>query len=268
MKGTKKYQNEAKNKIFLYVSLFLVLTSAKSFSQSGIPDSLRSKDCYRHQNFTNPVRISAIIIPSIALAYGFVKLDNNALTNLDLEAKHEFYSEHPHKQFIIDNYLQFAPGVAVFALNTLGIKGKNSLLDQSGVYLLSNIILNGSTQSLKGITGVTRPDGTPRAFPSGHAAEAFASAEFLRREYGHQSVWYTVSGYGAAVAVGVLRMYNNRHWFSDVVAGAGLGVLSTQASYWLYPKIRKLLESKNNSNMVILPYYNGGALGAGMITTF
>lgn len=268
MKGIKRYKNGAKNKIFLYVSLLLVLIGVKSFSQSGIPDSLRNNDRYGRQSFTNPVRISAIIIPSIALAYGFVKLNNNALKNLDLEARHEFYDEHPHKQFIIDNYLQFAPGATVFALNALGIKGKNDLLDQSGIYLLSNIILNGTTQSLKGITRVTRPDGTPRAFPSGHAAEAFASAEFLRREYGDQSVWYTVSGYGAAVAVGVLRMYNNRHWFSDVVAGAGLGVLSTQASYWLYPKIRKLFESKNKGKMVILPYYNGGSLGAGMITTF
>ncbi|KEQ29576.1 hypothetical protein N180_17985 [Pedobacter antarcticus 4BY] len=73
---------------------------------------------------------------------------------------------------------------------------------------MSNIILNGTTQSIKRITAVTRPDGTPNAFPSGHAAEAFASAEFLRREYGEQSVWYTVSGYTAAAAVAVLRMYN------------------------------------------------------------
>ncbi|EDM34555.1 hypothetical protein PBAL39_11175 [Pedobacter sp. BAL39] len=154
------------------------------------------------------------------MAYGFVKLDNNALTRLDLEARHEFYSEHPHRQFIVDDYLQFAPGAAVFALNGLGIKGKNSLIDQSGIYLLSNIILNGTTQSLKRITAVTRPDGTQNAFPSGHSAEAFASAEFLRREYGGQSAWYTVSGYTAAAAVAVLIMYNNRHWLSDVVSGS------------------------------------------------
>jgi hypothetical protein len=262
-----------KKHIVISISTLFIFCNTNSFSQDSInpqkvTDTATIRETHLRQTFKNPVRVSAIVIPTAALAYGFIKLGNNALTNLDEEAKHEFYSEHPHKQFTVDNYLQFAPGAAVFALNGLGIKGKNSLLDQSGVYLLSNIILNGATQSLKGITAVTRPDGTPRAFPSGHAAEAFASAEFLRREYGDQSVWYTVSGYSAAVAVGVLRMYNNRHWLSDVIAGAGLGVLSTQASYWLYPKIRKLFESKNNNSMVIVPYYNKGAVGAGLVRSF
>jgi hypothetical protein len=220
------------------------------------------------QESNSALPLSAVIIPMGAMAYGFVKLDNNALTRLDLEARHEFYSEHPHRQFIVDDYLQFAPGSAVFALSGLAIKGKNSLIDQSGIYLLSNIILNGTTQSLKRITAVTRPDGTPNAFPSGHAAEAFASAEFLRREYGEQSVWYTVSGYTAAVSVGVLRMYNNRHWLSDVIAGAGLGVLSTQASYWLYPRIKRIFSGKSKNNALISPTYNKGTIGFGMVKIF
>lgn len=262
-------------KHFLYIlSILLMSWAISSFGQTvktltdTVTDTTNNKVRLEQQNFKNTVRLKAIIIPSVALAYGFVKLGNNALTNLDIEAKHEFYSEHPHKQFIVDDYMQFAPGAAVFALNGLGIKGKNSLLDQSGVYLLSNIILNGTTQSLKRITNVTRPDGTSNAFPSGHAAEAFASAEFLRREYGDQSVWYTVSGYGAATIVGLMRMYNNRHWFSDVVAGAGLGVLSTQASYWLYPKIKKMLTGKNVQGLIALPSYNHGAIGVGIVRVF
>lgn len=227
---------------------------------------LQAKIPLREPNSTLP--LSGLFIPAGAMAYGFVKLDNNILTKLDQEAKHEFYSEHPHRQFIIDDYLQFAPGAAVFVFNGLGIKGKNSLVDQSGIYLLSNIILNGTTQSIKRITAVTRPDGTPNAFPSGHSAEAFASAEFLRQEYGDQSVWYTVSGYTAAAAVAVLRMYNNRHWLSDVVAGAGLGVLSTRASYWLYPKIKRIFSGKSNNNALILPTYNKGIVGFGMVKTF
>lgn len=263
-----------KNHITYTISILLMFWTTSLFSQSppvvfkSISDTSGKKKADQQQNFKNPVRVSSIIIPSVALAYGFVKLGNNALTNLDVEAKHEFYSEHPHKQFIVDNYLQFAPGAAVFALNGLGLKGKNSLFDQSGVYLLSNIILNATTQSLKGITAVTRPDGTPRAFPSGHAAEAFASAEFLRREYGDQSVWYTISGYTAAATVGILRMYNNRHWFSDVVAGAGLGVLSTQASYWLYPKIKRIFSNKPKNNALIMPTYRSGNFGFGMVKIF
>lgn len=235
---------------------------------SAKTDTLDQTKLRSGQAFKNSIRLTAAIIPTVALAYGFVKLNNNALTNLDEQAKREFYSEHPHRKFRVDDYLQFAPGAAVFALNGLGIKGKNTLLDQSGVYLLSNIILNTTTQSLKRITNVTRPDGTSNAFPSGHAAEAFASAEFLRQEYGDISVWYTISGYSAAFAVGYLRMYNNKHWLSDVIAGAGLGVLSTQASYWLYPKIKRLFSPKSKNNTLIMPSYSRGNIGLGMVKTF
>lgn len=212
-------------------------------------------------------RFKHVALPAAAFLYGIVTLDNNQLKKLDEEAKHTFYSEHPHKQFVVDDYLQFAPGGAVFALNALGVKGRNKVLDQAGIYLVSNIVLNLTTQGFKRWTNITRPDGTPYAFPSGHAAEAFASAEFLRREYGDQSVWYTISGYSAATAVAALRMYNNRHWFSDVIAGAGVGVLSTQAAYWLYPKIREFI-SPRNKNAFVYPYYAGGNVGAGFSIVF
>lgn len=256
------------------VAVLLTTWSITTFSQdtlllpSGITDTLNQHKNLPAQGFKNTIRLSATIIPAAAMAYGFVKLNNNALTDLDEKARREFYSEHPHRKFRLDDYLQFAPGAAVFALNGLGIKGKNSLADQSGVYLLSNIILNTTAQSLKRITNVTRPDGTSNAFPSGHAAEAFASAEFLRQEYGDRSVWYTVSGYSAAFAVGYLRMYNNKHWLSDVIAGAGLGVLSTQAAYWLYPKIKRIFSNKSKNNTFILPSYSPGTLGVGMVKTF
>lgn len=255
-------------------TVLLIIWTTTIFGQDVSPLPSRKTDTLaQHKElptpgFKNTIPLSSTIIPTVALAYGFVKLNNNALTDLDEKAKREFYSEHPHRKFRVDDYLQFAPGAAVFALNGLGIKGKNSLLDQSGVYLLSNIILNTTTQSLKRITNVTRPDGTSNAFPSGHAAEAFASAEFLRQEYGDVSVWYTISGYSAAFAVGYLRMYNNKHWLSDVIAGAGLGVLSTQASYWLYPKIKRIFSNKSKSNTLILPSYTPGTFGLGMVKVF
>jgi membrane-associated phospholipid phosphatase len=44
-----------------------------------------------------------------------------------------------------------------------------------------------------------------------------------------------------AATTGYLRMYNNKHWFGDVVAGAGVGILSAKFSYWLFEKL-------NNNN--------------------
>ena len=42
-------------------------------------------------------------------------------------------------------------------------------------------------------------------------------------------------------------MYNNRHWLTDVAAGAGIGILSTKIAYWLYPFLNSKLFKFNVS---------------------
>ena len=104
--------------------------------------------------------------------------------------------------------------------------------------------------------GTLRPDGSARnSFPSGHAATAFMGAEFLRREYGHKSVLCAVGGYAAAVFTGYMRIQNNRHWLSDVVTGAAVGIFSTQAAYWLYPCVRRVIFPQRDGRyaLVLMP---------------
>ena len=48
-----------------------------------------------------------------------------------------------------------------------------------------------------------------------------------------RSPWYSVAGYGVATATGVMRVLNNRHWISDVLSGAGIGIMSTELAYAL-----------------------------------
>jgi membrane-associated phospholipid phosphatase len=55
--------------------------------------------------------------------------------------------------------------------------------------------------------------------------------------YKDVSIWYGISGYIIASGTGVLRIYNNRHWLTDVAAGAGM-ILCTKTAYWLYPKCK------------------------------
>lgn len=78
-----------------------------------------------------------------------------------------------------------------------------------------------------------RPDGsTANSWPSGHTATSFVGATLLHKEYGlTRSPWFSVAGYGAATATGVMRVLNNRHWVSDVMSGAGIGILSTELGY-------------------------------------
>ena len=57
-------------------------------------------------------------------------------------------------------------------------------------------------------------------------------AEILRREFGKEYPWIAVAGYAVATLVGLMRISNNRHWAGDVLAGAGLGILSVSLVYW------------------------------------
>jgi membrane-associated phospholipid phosphatase len=115
-----------------------------------------------------------------------------------------------------------------------------------------------------------RPDlSNTLSFPSGHTAIAFASAQFMFREYKDSNFLLAVSGYSLAVFTGVYRMLNNKHWFGDVVGGAGFGILSTELAYWLYPKINNLLGGKReNSSSMIMPYYQKGNVGIGFVKNF
>jgi membrane-associated phospholipid phosphatase len=74
---------------------------------------------------------------------------------------------------------------------------------------------------LKPLVDRTRPAGGHRSFPSGHAASAFAGAAFLQRRYGWR---YGIPACAVASFVGYSRVEAKRHYTSDVVAGAALGV--------------------------------------------
>ncbi|AHF14573.1 phosphoesterase [Niabella soli DSM 19437] len=153
-----------------------------------------------------------------------------------------------------ENYTAFAPAATVAALDFLGIKGKHKPAEQALLYAVSAGLSSAIVYPLKSNTKVLRPDKTDfQSFPSSHAAIAFVSAEFLRREYGDQSVWYTVGGYAAATATAIIRVARNAHWESDVCAGAGIGIASTTTAYWVYDKIKKHSARKKNATTFILP---------------
>jgi membrane-associated phospholipid phosphatase len=87
------------------------------------------------------------------------------------------------------------------------------------------IVVNGIyTQILKTAVSRTRPDGSNQlSFPSGHASSAFALATVAERHYG----WKVgVPSYVAASAIGLSRIERNKHYLSDVLAGATLGIIS------------------------------------------
>ncbi len=211
----------------------------------------------------------ALIVPASLIGYGFIALGNDGLKTLNKSTRTEIKEHHAEYVTKLDNYLQHAPALAVYGLNALGIKGKNNFRDRTIIYALSSVISTAIVLPLKHITKIQRPDGSSfSSFPSGHTATAFGAAEFMRQEYKDISPWYGIAGYGAATFTGILRLYNNRHWVSDVMAGAGFGILSTRLAYWTYPVIKKMLLKNKISGTTITPFYQSGGGGISMIHRF
>ena len=135
----------------------------------------------------------------------------------------------------IDDYTQFFGPAMVVGLKLGGYEGRSDwprLLASAG---MSYAIMAGFVNGIKYSAKEMRPDGsTANSWPSGHTATAFVGASLLHKEYGlTRSPWWSVAGYGVATATGVMRVLNNRHWISDVMSGAGIGIMSTELGYAL-----------------------------------
>jgi hypothetical protein len=215
------------------------------------------------------LKYRSLIIPTTLIGYGAVGVKNNRLKDINLEIKNAI-NNHIDKKSIIDNSLQYVPFLSVYILNTIGIKGENNLEDRIITLATAYIIMGITVNSTKKLTSIERPDGSSRmSFPSGHTATAFMGAEFLYQEYKDISIWYGISGYLAATGTGFLRISNNKHWFSDVVAGAGVGILSTKFAYWINPLIkRSVLKKKENMIGILTPFYNGKEYGLALSMSF
>lgn len=212
------------------------------------------------------VFVKSSIIPAVSIAYGVMTIENHSFQQVDYNIRAALRPANASSHATIDNYLQFAPAAAVYALNSFGIKGKNNFRDRTIILAIAAILEQSTVRTLKSITHQVRPDGSNfRSFPSGHTSNAFAGAELLNQEYKHISPWYGISGYVVAVLTGGLRIYNNKHWFSDVVAGAGIGILSTHVAYRIYPWLDSKVLRHKRSPFVILPNFQSGSVGFAMI---
>ncbi len=205
------------------------------------------------------------ILPSLMFGVGIV----GAKTEW-FEAKHyvEDKGKYPKNTAFWDG-MQYLPLASSVGLNLLGIKSVHSTTDLAIMTGSTFVITAGLVTLLKNTVREMRPDYTTRnSFPSGHSAFAFAGAEILWKEYKDVSPWIGIGGYTVAVCTGFSRIHDKRHWVTDVIGGAGLGILSAKLVYWLYPVLHKRIHVPGNSNrkvksaeVVLLPIA-GGRYGA------
>ncbi|QCR24202.1 phosphatase PAP2 family protein [Pontibacter sp. SGAir0037] len=162
-----------------------------------------------------------------------------------------------------DDFIMLAPLVGLYGFNLISSQHRHELPRQTLLLISAGALTSAIVWPVKTITDIERPNGKPTAFPSGHTAYAFTMATFMDKEFRHKSPWVSVASYGIAGATGAMRILNNAHWFSDVLAGAGVGILSVNTVYWIHGKLvnnRTLKDRGINTSFVpvVLPTGNMG----------
>jgi membrane-associated phospholipid phosphatase len=209
--------------------VFILLIPFSSFSQINNEDSLATSPKKTKWYKTRVVKAS--IAPVILIGYGVSTIKGNGIYS-SYDAQKDLQRGFAGYDTDVDDYLQFVPYAELALLNLLKIKCQNDFINTGLLILKSQIVMTAIVFPLKSITKIQRPDGSDfHSFPSGHTAQAFVAASIIHKEFRHRSQWYGIGAYAIATSVGFFRMANNKHWQSDVFAGAGIGILSSHIAY-------------------------------------
>lgn len=160
----------------------------------------------------------------------------------------------PGFHYTYDDYLQYAPAGLMIGLKACGYESSSSWGRMLASDAFSVAIMSAAVNGIKYSVGRLRPDGSRyNSFPSGHTATAFMTATMLYKEYGWKDPWFSIGGYTAAALTGVSRIMNNRHWMTDVMARAAVGIGSVHLGYFLSNLIFK---GKGTSSSYVEPTFN------------
>ena len=173
----------------------------------------------------------ASIVPAVLIGYGAYTFNGGGFyTNQD--ADRDIHRVFPASNNRLADYLIFAPYFELGAVALAGVESHNDRINVLLIIAKSEAIMLASTFAVKYISREERPDHSDNlAFPSGHTAQAFLAASIVHTEFRDKSQLYGVGAYAIATSVAALRMINEKHWQSDVVAGAGFGILSAHLAY-------------------------------------
>ncbi len=201
--------------------------AASAASLAGGNDSIPAAFEYRP-------KARQLIVPLTLMTAGSVGAFTGWGKHVDPEITRAVGARHRWK---IDEVTQFVPYAAELFLAPLGAECNAPMSDRLLATATSAILLEAVVQPVKRSVRRERPDlSDNHSFPSGHTALAFAGAELTRQFYGP---WWGTGAYCMASLTGYLRIRNRRHWMTDVVAGAGTGILAARAALWLLPVERR-----------------------------
>ncbi|MCW2118100.1 phosphatase PAP2 family protein [Flavobacterium sp. 7A] len=202
------------------------------------------------------------ILPAALVATGTVLLNSQLNSDIQNNAN-RFFGSKFHTQ--LDNLTVFMPLGQIYAGRLFGFESKNTVKHQTISIVTANALSYGLVTILKNAVKSHRPDASDQlSFPSGHSAIAFTNAALLFQEYKDDNLWYASSGFLFATATGVLRIANNKHFASDVLVGAGIGLASGfLVTYW-NPLQNLHLGRKKKGTALVYPQF-GNQIGIGAV---
>ncbi len=202
-----------------------------------------------------------LILPGSLIAVGAVAIATPPLKQARKWVNREIGI---HRCDPYDDVIQYLPGAGYLFLDFAGVRSRRPFVDRVIVGATGAIIAAALTRGTKLCVNERRPTGSSlSSFPSGHSATVFFGAELLRLDYGPL---VGAAGYVVASGVGVMRILNGRHWLNDVLAGAGIGILSARAAEWLLPFNRRWLglDRRRGEAALLIPTYSAADNAVGL----
>ena len=182
-----------------------------------------------------PQNIYSWGIPVALIATGTSLLNRIGWLDINLRVRDQLRYREYHARYV-DDLLQFVPMSGAIGLDLYQVKRYHHwqpLIESSSSIALMLILVH----SIKFMHIELRPDNsTWNSFPSGHTATAFVGAELLRQKLPSEYWYIGAIGYAAAATTAYLRIYHNRHWLGDTLAGAGVGILAA----WLGTSLSRM----------------------------
>jgi len=194
-----------------------------------------------------------IILPTTFILTAVVLTNSQSEKNLQKDVRNKVGNDYHNG---MDDYIQYAPYAEIYLGDLVGIKAKNHWFDQTKNIAITGIVTTLIVLPLKIGIGKQRPDDSnSHSFPSGHTATSFAGATILYQEFKDSNPVLAYSGFVFATSTGGLRIMNNKHWISDVLAGAGIGILVANMVYYFEP-LKNWNPVKKNNNISFFPIIN------------
>lgn len=232
-------------KISSFIVIIMILNQLQATAQTR-NDTITAKNTTQRQIIKKGIFPLSLMIVGTAISGS--KLEKNIKKKIRGHIIDNF-------SLPIDNQMQYVPIAEMYLADLLGVKAKNHWFDQTKYLIISNLITAAITHTGKVIINKQRPNGSSHSFPSGHSSFSFANATVLYEEFHESSPALAYSGYFLTSTVGALRIVNDKHWLSDVMVGAGLGILVTKMVYYFEP-LKNWNPFKKTRDITLIPEIN------------